>query len=278
MDSLKSVLVHLDASSRCGQRLSAAASLARQHQAQVLALYAVIPPSLQYVYANGVSADILERLRPLEDERRAAARKEFDQAVAAGLENASWLEPGRGGVSRDFSRQAFYADLLVLGQREPDDKGESGVRADFVETVLMDSGKPALVVPYIGAPADMGKVIMISWKESRETARAIAAAMPLLKKADRVHIASWGDEQSAERRRIDTLVAHFQRHGVAPVVHHYGRESGDVGAYMLSAAADLAADLVVMGAYGHSRAREWVLGGATRTLLASMTVPVLMSH
>lgn len=278
MDSLKSVLVHLDASTHCGQRLSAAASLARRHQAQVLALYSVVPPSLQYAYANGVSADILERLRPLDDERRAGARKAFDQAVAGGLENARWLEPGSEGVSRDFSRQALYCDLLVLGQRESDDKGEAGVRADFVETVLMDSGKPALVVPYIGAPADLGRVIMISWKESRETARAVTAAMPLLQKAERVHIANWGDEQSAEHRRIDALVAHLQRHGVAPVVHHYGRESGDVGAYMLSAAADLTADLVVMGAYGHSRAREWVLGGATRTLLASMTVPVLMSH
>ena len=97
----------------------------------------------------------------------------------------------------------------------------------------------------------------------------------MLQKAERVHVATWGREREG---RHDDLLAHLRRHGVEATPHHYGDEPGDIGAYILSAAADLNADMLVMGGYGHSRAREWVLGGATRTILESMTVPVLMSH
>jgi len=145
--------------------------------------------------------------------------------------------------------------------------------------MLIDSGKPVLVVPYIGPQgSSIGRTVMIAWKETRETARAVAAALPLLQQAQRVHVATWGDEHAVERRRMPELLAYLGRHGVEAVPHHYGDEPGSVGETILSAVADLDADLLVMGGYGHSRAREWILGGATRTILESMTVPVLMSH
>ena len=115
---------------------------------------------------------------------------------------------------------------------------------------------------------------MIAWKETLETARAVAAAMPMLCKAERVHIAAWGGEQALEGRRMAELVRYLGQHGVQATLHRNGDESGSIGEYTLSVAADLGADMLLMGAYGHSRAREWVLGGATRTVLESMAVPV----
>ena len=151
----------------------------------------------------------------------------------------------------------------------------TGVPADFAESVMIDSGRPVLVVPYIGIRDSIGRNIMVAWKEARETARAVSAALPLLKQAEHVHLASGGRAREAGH---EELVAHLRRHGIEATPHHYGDEPGDIGAFMLSAAADLDADMMVMGGYGHSRARDWVLGGATRTVLASMSVPVLLSH
>ena len=137
MDALKSILLHLYASPRCDRRLEAAGRLAALHQAELQALYAVVPGTLQFPFADGVGAELLQKVRPLDDERRARTRGLFDEAVAAGLRNARWLDPVEDLSLRDFSRRALYADLLVLGQREPGDPGNAGVPADFIETVLL---------------------------------------------------------------------------------------------------------------------------------------------
>ena len=275
MSGIKSILVHLDASSHCEARLQVARSLAEQHDADVAALFGAVPRALQFPSAEGMSSQLMGELNTLDESRRADAKAIFDKAVADGLRRATWLDPIEAISLRDFSRLALFSDLVVLAQRQRDQFADSGVPGDFVETVLIDSGKPVLLVPYIGVRGSVGRSIVVAWKETRETARAVSAAMPLLQKAERVHVATWGREREG---RHDDLLAHLRRHGVEATPHHYGDEPGDIGAYILSAAADLNADMLVMGGYGHSRAREWVLGGATRTILESMTVPVLMSH
>ena len=273
----KTVLVHLDASDRCHHRLDAARSIAARHQATVECLYAVMPRALQVSFADVARAGSREALRPADDRRRADARAAYDKAVSEGLPGR-WLEPEEDLSLRGFTRQAYYADLVVVGQRAEDDQGESGVPADFVETVMMDSGRPVLAIPYIGMRTPPGEVILVAWKESRETARAVLAALPHLKAARQVHVVTWMDEASGPGQRYALLGEQLRRHGIAAELSNYGAEPGDVGAYMLSAAADLGADMIVMGGYGTSRTREWVLGGATRTILRSMTVPVLMVH
>jgi len=275
MSEIKSILVHLDPTPQAQVRLQAARSLAEQHGAEVLALYGAVPRALQFPYADGMSAQLMGELNSLDDARRSEARKLFDDAVAGGMQRATWLDPVEAIALRDFSRRALYADLVIVGQAQRDQLAETGVPGDFVESVLIDSGRPVLVMPYIGMRDRVGRTIMVAWKESRETAGAVAAALPLLKQAERVHIATWGRPREA---RPDDLVAYLNRHGVAATPHHYGDETGDIGAFILSAVADLDADMLVMGGYGHSRAREWMLGGATRAVLEAMTVPVLMSH
>jgi nucleotide-binding universal stress UspA family protein len=151
---------------------------------------------------------------------------------------------------------------------------------DFVESVVIASGKPALVIPTIRLAEPVGRVVLVAWKETREAARAVSAALPLLQKAGKVHVAIWEDPSSVKELAQAPLdiAQSLRAHGVEAEVHRHGPASREVGEFLLSRATDLSADLIVMGCYGHGRAREWVLGGASRTVLQSMTVPVLMAH
>jgi nucleotide-binding universal stress UspA family protein len=167
----------------------------------------------------------------------------------------------------------------VLGQYDPEDSESAGVPFDFAELVMAGSGKAALVLPYAGATGAVAQTIVIAWKPTREAARAVSAAVPLLQRARRVHVLAFGDaEEQVIGARLD-LDGYLKLRGVDAVWHREGgAEPGDVGDLLLSRACDLEADLMVMGCYGHSRAREWVLGGTSRTVLRSMTLPVLMAH
>ncbi len=276
---IKSILVHLDSSPRCQARLKLAHSLAEQHDSAVTAVYAATPADLQVPYGAGAEVSLAPLMQDFERERRSRAMAQFEAAVAAGMSSLRWEELSRAESLQGFSQRALYADLLVLGQREADSDLLADVPADFPESVMLASGKPALVVPYIGPRSTLGQRVLIAWKETRESARAVAAALPLLQAAQQVHVALWDNEYgSAAVEAGLPIEAHLRRHGVTVSVHRYGSSTPDLGDHLLSVAADLSADLLVMGCYGHSRAREWALGGVSRTVLRTMTIPVLMSH
>ena len=151
---------------------------------------------------------------------------------------------------------------------------------DLPETVALTTGRPVLVVPFIGAKPP-GKIVLLCWNASREAARAAADALPFLKAAQKVIVLVVNPTVSAEGHGEEPgadAAAWLARQGVKVTVQRDVAPDADVGGLILSRAADHDADLIVMGIYGHSRMREMVLGGASRTLLASMTVPVLMSH
>ncbi len=276
MSDIRSILVHVDSSSRCGARLHAAHHVAEQFDADVTAAFAAMPAAIQYPLGFSAGADVATLMVEFDKERRNRARASFDQAVAAGAPRLHWAELS-DEPAQAFTRAALYADLLVLGQRDPDDL-QHDVMADFVPSVLIDSGTPALVLPYAGLPPAIGRTALVAWKETRESARALSAALPLLHAADKVHVALWNNadtDADDESLRVEKRLA---AHRVSARIHRLGDTSPDVGDTLLSLAADLGADLLVMGCYGHSRAREWVLGGASRTVLRSMTLPVLMVH
>jgi nucleotide-binding universal stress UspA family protein len=277
--TLRSILLHLDPSPRCAVRLRLARAIAAQHEAQVTALYAVTPTFLALPLAMGDgSAAMVPMLEQIDADRRAAARSLFDREQAVGQGAMRWADLGIEPVIPAFSAQALFADLLVLGQHDPGDAETAGVPVDFVESVLVATGKPALVVPYAGEFTEVGRDVLIAWKSTREAARAVACALPLLQHARSVHVVGWSaDATGPDAGRLD-LAAYLLLHGVEPKVRYHSSAPVEVGAGLLSLAADVGADLLVMGAYGHSRARELVLGGATRTILRSMTVPVLMAH
>ena len=277
--SLAQLLVHMDALPNAQQRLEAARRLGQAQGAAVTALYAVMPRFVQLPFAPEIGPGIAASLQDIDDQQRRLARSAFDQALATPGTAVEWAEIRDDPMMAAFAQQAFYADLMVLGQHDPSTDPSSGVPSDFAENVMLMSGKPALILPYAGLPpAVIGETVVIAWKPVREAARAVGAAMPLLKRARRVVILSWaGDDENVAGKRLD-LRGYLRLNGVEASWQEQGNETSGLGELLLSRSFDLGADLLVMGCYGHSRAREWVLGGTSRTVLESMTLPVLMSH
>jgi nucleotide-binding universal stress UspA family protein len=278
-ESLKQLLVHIDASPHTAARLAVARNIALAQGAALNALYAVTPSLVAVPFAPEAGAEIAATLSEIDDEHRAAARRKFDQACTGADLRAAWAEAVDIPVVTAFAQQALYADLLVLGQHDPTEGAWSGVPFDFVETVLATSGKAALVLPYEDALDKVGNNIVIAWKPTREAARAVAAAVPLLQRARKVQVLAWPTEDARVGGASLDLAGYLRQRGIEAVWHREGGEEPEfLGELLLSRAFDLQADLLVMGCYGHSRAREWVLGGTSRTVLRSMTLPVLMAH
>ena len=279
MNTLRSILLHVDASPRCAVRMRLARGIGLQHAAVVTALYAVSPSFLDqpYAYAEG-AAEMLPIFDRIDADRRVAAKTAFDRVESTGPSAMRWADLGREPTLEGFIAQAMVADLLVLGQRDPTDPQAGGVPTDFVESVLIACGKPALIVPYTGVFTSVGRDVLVAWKPTREAARAVAGALPLLQRARSVHVVdSTADSAEHQAGRPD-LAGYLRLHGVEPKVQYHSTASVDTGEGLLSLASDVQADLLVMGCYGHNRARELLLGGASRTILRSMTLPVLMAH
>jgi nucleotide-binding universal stress UspA family protein len=170
------------------------------------------------------------------------------------------------------------ADLIVAGQTDPD--WDLSPLMDFPERLALESGRPVLVVPYVGRYPTVGRNVVIAWKPGRESARAVFDALPMLATAEKVHILEIkGRGEDPTGLAPDTsIAAALARHGIKPTVRTSVAADISVGDEILSRLSDLDADLLVMGAYGHSRMRELVFGGATRHIARHMTAPTLFSH
>lgn len=274
----RQLLVHLDSSQRSMSRLGLARRLAQEQGAEVAALYAVTPSLISLPVAPAVGPEMVTSMMEIDDERRRRARAAFDLLMQEAGPKVSWGEIAEPPTIGAVAQQALYADLLVLGQHEPGSPPVD-LPVDFAESVMAVSGKPALLVPYADVPLMVGGTVVVAWKETREAALAVTAALPLLQRAEAVHVLTWGGEEppAGEGARLD-LRGYLKLHEVDVSWHSQGTEPEMLGELLLSRAFDLGADLLVMGCYGHSRAREWVLGGASRSVLQSMTLPVLMAH
>jgi len=273
MQTPRSILLHLDSSPRCATRVKLARQLSATFEAQVTAVPCTTPALMRYPYAMESAAEAVAMLQDLDNECRDKIHRSFMEA-RDGCPSLHWAEP-LADEPWGFSRRALYADLLIMGQRDADDPAAAELPVDFLPSVLVESGKPALLLPYIGDYETVGRRVLVAWKETRESARALAASLPWLLLADRVDVVCYGDEASASLR---SLGGYLEAQGIKPHLHDGGRQEGDAANRLLSDAADRGADLLVMGCYGHTRTREWVLGGVTRSILQTMTLPVLMSH
>lgn len=279
--SYKTILVHLDGGKRCAERLELAFGLAETFDAHLVGLFALSAariPSFALAEAGPTIVEVVERRRA---ETARAAEAAFRAATARhGRTAAEWRASDHDAVIAT-SVSARYADLVVVGQNDPGADESSGVVPHFVHDIVLSAGRPVLLVPYAGRFASVGRRVLVAWNAGREAARAVTDALPLLGRASTVQVMAFNPEQGGADHG-DTPGAdiglYLARHGVKVSVAQQHAEDVDVGNQILSRAADLDADLIVMGAYGHSRVRELMLGGVTRTLLASMTVPVLMSH
>ncbi len=275
----KTILVHVDESKRAAPRIDAAARLALSHEAHLVGA-ALTGLSAFMFPATLVNAGMPPVVFPI-DELRAGADRALDQfdsrARAMGVAS---IERRRldDDVGASLCLQARYADLLVISQVPP---GESApyVQPDFPQYVAMHSPRPVLVLPAAHAGGEIGKRVTVAWNGSAEAVHAIATALPLLQRAEQVDLliilegvdAAHGDEPGAD------MALYLARQGVKVEVVVL-RSSGDRGEQLLSFAADKGADLIVMGAFGHSRLREFVLGGFTRTALRTSPVALWMAH
>jgi nucleotide-binding universal stress UspA family protein len=274
-DSYQQILVHLDSGRRISPALACARRLAAQHGAAIAAIDLTRPTLLTLPLPGDVGSDAIEALAELDASARKRVRSAFDEAMAGSGPPAQLAQLSELPMATAFARQALYADLLVLAQPDPQ-AGSGEAPADFNESVLAASGKPGVILPAVGPIAQAFDTIVMAWKPTREAARAVAGALPLLRRARQVHVLAWGPQ---ERRGGPLgLEGYLQRHGVTARWQQRPEEPEGLGDLLLSEAFELGADLLVMGCYGHLRAREWILGGASRTVLRSMTLPVLMAH
>jgi len=277
--ALKDLLVHVDDSEGNSGRVDAAVRLAAAHEAHLTGLFVGSDVNAMPVYTDAhIPGEVLEEQRRATRNRAEAAKAAFEKTATRAGVSSEWRFV-EGEVTRTLSLHGRYVDLVIIGQANRNDYQALG--QGVVEQVLMDVGRPVLVVPYIGAPQAIDERVLVAWNASREAMRAIHDAMPLLERANTVSVLSINPKHGAaghgEVPGAD-ISRHLARHQVRAEAVHVEAEDMAVGEVLLSRAADLQANLIVMGAYGHSRYRELVLGGATRTLLQSMTVPVMMSH
>jgi nucleotide-binding universal stress UspA family protein len=277
----KTILVHIDGSRHLTATMELASQLAIGHEAHLIGvtttgvsryLYESFAPSIE---PAGL-APYLDTLQHEADERAQRFEAFAQHAGVASFEKRVTDDEPAGALAM----QARYADLVVLGQYDPD--GEvSSVYADVPEYVAMNGGCPVLVVPYAGNYAPSLERVLIGWNASPEASKAVRQALPFLRLAKIVEIAIFNGEEQGEalgEQPGADIALFLSRHGIKNIDVRQERIDGDVGEALLSLAANLQSELLVMGCYGHSRFREIFLSGASRTVLRSMTLPTLLAH
>jgi nucleotide-binding universal stress UspA family protein len=274
--SYKTILVHVDQSPHAPARIALAARIAVDQGAHLIG--AAMTGISRYVY-HGANVDLARTV--LDAQREVLAGKANDalarfDAIAATLGGLSFerrlVEDDAGG---GLALQARYADLVVLSQFDGDDT-VARVDPDLPAYVILNSAAPVLLVPYVGPPATVGTHALVAWDESLPASRAVSNAVPLLRRAQKVTLAVFNAGEQPRLAGAD-IALYLARHGVNVEVRREQTELA-VGGALMSLAADVNADLLVMGAYGHARLREVLLGGVTQTVLATMTIPVVMTH
>ena len=274
--SIKDLLVVLDVEDKQAPAHRFALSLAQQTQAHLtfagLAIQYVAPVSFGGEYPYDLMAQAMEQARTTLEENYARVRAYAPEDAPSDflvIEAVSGLANARlGELARHF-------DMTVIGQEEDSSTGDDN---GFIVAALFGSGRPVFVTPYIHqGPAKLDHAI-VAWDGGLVAARALAAAMPLLERARRVEVVTIAPSDApVDELPGFNITRHLARHGV-PVELRQLAPADDVAAALLSHAAETGADYLVMGAYGHSRFRQFMLGGATRDMLRSMTLPVLMAH
>ncbi len=275
---IKDIVVNLSVGEKPGPAGDYAISVAAAFDAHLAGIAFLYDPIVPISGAGYIPAEVIETQ---ERDNEAATRAALDRFSAASARAGVTAEPltlsaSFAGVGEQFGRIARRFDLSIVGQSEPE---TSAVEEIIAESALFESGRPVIIVPYIQkAPFKLDRV-MLCWDGSRAAARAVADAIPLLARAGHVEVVIVANERG-KRDEIQgaDIGAHLARHGLDVEVKRTALGDIDVADVILSHAADTGSDFIVMGGYGHSRLREFVLGGVTRSIFRSMTVPVLMSH
>jgi nucleotide-binding universal stress UspA family protein len=275
---IKDIIVNLSVTKNDSTVSNYAVSVAAALQAHLTGIAFIYDPIVPISGTGYIPADVIESQRADNETAAEAAIKDFTTATdRAGISaEPQMLTASLTGAGDQFARMARRFDLAIVGQAQPE---MSTMEQIIGETTLFESGRPMIMVPYIQKAPFKTNNVIICWDGSRTAARAVADAIPILSKSSRIEIVSVTSERGKEDEIEGADIGqHLARHGLKVDVHRISRGNIDVADALLSHAADSSTDLMVMGGYGHSRLREFVLGGVTRSIFQSMTLPVLLSH
>jgi nucleotide-binding universal stress UspA family protein len=283
---LRDILVVLDAGAASEGRLKLATNIARDHRAHLDATFlppddeaADFPPGLGVPRRGLIASPPVSNV--IDISRSAmltgATEDRFRDHLRLSRIEGKWHLLDRANMAELISL-AQAADLIILGQINPDARSAPALRP---EKIVVACGRPALLVPYVGTYAQVGRRVLIAWDGSREAGRALNDALPLIGNAEAVTVMTVRARErdfEGDRPSIERIIRHLARHGVVARSDEVLRGGNAISDVLLSRAADIATDLIVAGAYHHSQVREALIGGVSRGLFQHMTVPVLMSH
>lgn len=277
---IRTILTALNTVDRAEELIRISAALAAAHEAHLIGLY-VIPGVRYYATpaATHAAIDINAEQRGYYESHLDQVKQAFEDEVRKQDVRGEWraLQADTPLMSGATVTHGMQADLIVAGQTPED--GFDSFEPEFVEHVIMDAGRPVLVVPHEGRFESVGSNVLVAWNNSAEAARAASDAIPLLQKAEQSTVV-WINAEEHEGGNLPgtELAQMLARHKVNVTSEAFYTGKWEIGEVLLTKADELGSDLLVTGAYGHSRLREYLFGGVTRHLLDHMTVPVLMSH
>jgi nucleotide-binding universal stress UspA family protein len=278
----KTILVNLNDLERNEALLASATELARDFDAHLQGLY-VIPAIEIYGGIGFVDAPIVfEGNRELFQKSEKSVRKMFDAAVRnAGVRSdIEVIDSTSPDITDQMINRARRSDIIIVNQ-PPEGPNRSVAGRELIERILLSTGRPTVVVPRKGRTSLAADLVIVGWNERREAARAVFDGIPLLKRAKKVQIV-WVDPEKEYPHPGSLpgaeLATTLDRHGVKAVIESISTGGQEAGDALLTKVADSGAELLVMGAYGHSRLSELILGGATKSVLNDMKCPVLFSH
>jgi len=279
--SFKTILAYCNNSHLAERLFDVAVHMAVENKAHLKGLYVIPQPQLHAAIGGDFIGELVENQERYCKSQGKVIKSAFDKAIAGKKIEFDWVELHAPFpfVRRPLLEQARLADLVIAIQAHPESDviQEHGLMADLV----LESGRPVLVVPKDGDLKGIGTKVLVAWNGTRESARAVFDALPLLKKAGAVEIFELEDDTGSSRKSRLTgadLAENLTRHGVNATAASQSLNGYDAGEFLLDRAAKEKFDLLVMGGYGHSRIAEFILGGATRHIFSDMNLPVLMAH
>jgi nucleotide-binding universal stress UspA family protein len=275
---LKDIVVNLTGAAPQEFAADYAVSLAKLFEAHIAGVGFIYEPVIPGTVLGGIPTDLIEAQREENTKAAKAAASRFEAAAAStGLSaEVRILDASVAGAADLFGRIARRFDLAVVGQARPKEGASEEL---LIEGALFESGRPVVVVPFVQTKAVSLERVLVCWDGSRPATRAIADALPILRRAKAIDIVAVSGERGKGGELAGTNMArHLARHGLTVTLKRVSSGDVDVPSAIRAQIAETGADFMVMGGYGHSRLREFILGGVTRTILTSSTIPVLMSH
>ncbi len=275
MGAITRIAVHVDGGSRDPAVLRLAIGLAGRFGCELEAVFARIPPFIPASVDGILTPQIVEAQQTIHQQRAEAARAAVEAVAQAATLRPIWTAQ-EGPATQVMIARARFADLAIIGQPTREES-DAVTDYDLPAELVMGLGRPVLIVPNKGEFTDVGRRVIVARAGTRESRRAATDALPLIATGSGVTVLMVNPGAGAVSNEAD-MKAWYARHGIDATIRVVQSPEKEVGDVLLATAAEMSADLIVMGAYGRSRLRELILGGATHSMLKHMTVPVLMSH